>query len=479
MTIVSHTHPPNPSLTQQQLVTNHLSTITPLDPNTRQISSTDTTHHSPTKHPTACNPGSLHVSPIPPLTPVDTVDPVDNQPKMSESSTPPYIHAGSVLRSTHQPTTRCENVLRQVLAKDADRLARRPIASTERTLQNHDSVKHWLAQTAISVQSPDPLSSRSSLVRSQSVSSKPTYLSRQLVDTAKSVFLPYSLFISILIFVQNSSVTHTPLANNQPLSPSPAVPEHHSSHLGHRLGHRHHQSLTGPRPTFLPPPDLHPLTPSSPLPLNGLPLDYSRPLPAQSTQDAQNTSLPSTQTPSAGPGLFGAPTQLHQPTPPSPIQCAATAAVLRNPSTSSMNPSDVQSRLPRPTPRIARKHSASSANVDHSPARPILHHPRARPHATYLTDWTTAESPDVSSRCTMALLSDRPVLTAVSVSLAGRVLAKPDAPNRVFTESLLYRLHARHGSARPDMYPAMHSAVIQHQSCQRSLSKHPRLCLLL
>lgn len=200
MTIVSHTHPLPPSLTQQQLVTNHISTITPLDPNTRQISSTRTTHHSPTKHPTACNPGSLHVSPILPLTPVDTVDPVDNQPKMSESSTAPYIHAGSVLRPTHQPTTRCENVLRQVLAKDADRLARRPIASTERTRQNDESVKHWLAQTAISVQSRGPLSSGSSLVRSQSVSSKPTYLSRQLVDTTKSVVLPYLLFISILIF---------------------------------------------------------------------------------------------------------------------------------------------------------------------------------------------------------------------------------------------------------------------------------------
>ena len=150
------------------------------------------------KHPstqTPCNTGSLHVPPI---------DPVDNKPKMSEPSTPLYIHAGSVLTPTHQRTTsRCENVLRQVLAKDADRLARRPIASTEHTRQNNESVKHWLAHTGFSLESRDALSSGSSLSRSQSVSSKPTYLSSQLVGTTRSVtpfilnFDPLSYFSPI------------------------------------------------------------------------------------------------------------------------------------------------------------------------------------------------------------------------------------------------------------------------------------------
>jgi hypothetical protein len=79
---------------------------------------------------------------------------------MSSSPTTPYINTGSVLRPTHQRTTsRCENVLREVLAKDADRLARRPFASTERTRQNNDSVKHWLAQTDPSIESQVALSS--------------------------------------------------------------------------------------------------------------------------------------------------------------------------------------------------------------------------------------------------------------------------------------------------------------------------------
>ena len=198
-------------------------------------------------------------------------------------------------------------------------------------------------------------------------------------------------------------MSHAPLADNVPHSASPAVPVHHTqaaSHLGRTLGHRHHQSLTGPFLAFPPP---RPLTPS-PLPLHGPPLDHSRPLPDHPTQQAQNMSIPTTTTRCPNVGLFGAPTQLHQPT-PSPIQCAATAAILRDPSASSMDPNDMQqNRHPRLSPRIARKHSASSGNMDHSPARPILHHPRARPHAAFLTDWTTAESPDVSSRLTLATL---------------------------------------------------------------------------
>ena len=116
---------------------------------------------------------------------------------MSSSPTPPYIHAGGVLRPTHQRTTsRCEKVLRELLAKDADRLARRPIVSTERTGQNHESVKQWLAQTDPSVESRDALSAGSSLSHSMSLSSKPTYLSGPLLGSTESV-VPLILFFEL------------------------------------------------------------------------------------------------------------------------------------------------------------------------------------------------------------------------------------------------------------------------------------------
>lgn len=219
-----------------------------------------------------------------------------------------------------------------------------------------------------------------------------------------SCWLPHPL----IFFPQFYSLSHCPLANDDPLSPSPAVPDPHtrpSSHLGHTLKHRHrhHQSLTGPLLAF----QASPLS----LPQNGPPLDNSYPLPDQPTQQQQQqhshsqiTSLPPRNS-SLGP--FDAPTstQWNQ-TPPSPIQSPsqspATAAILRTRCTST-NPNDVQNSHPRLLPRIPRKPSAASANQDHSPSptRSISQHgPRPRLRAPYLTDWTTAESPDVSGHIT-------------------------------------------------------------------------------
>jgi hypothetical protein len=394
---------------------------------------------------------------------------------MASTSTAPYIHPGSALKPTHQRTTsRCEKVLRDLLAKDADRHPRRPFVSTERTRQNNDSVKHWLAQSDSSIQSQLVLSSPSSLTRSTSLSSKPTYLTTSLPATTKSVVSSISNFFSILIFLQFSSVSHSALANNDadPLSPSPsqAVPEPHTqtpSHFAHTQTHRYHQSLTGPQLAF------QPTNLATPNPHRGPPPDHSHPLPDRSTQhQTQNTYIP-TRNFSVGP--FGAPTQFHQ-TPPSPIQCPATAPILRNRSSTSMSPNNVQNSHPRLPPRITRKPSASSANMDPSPVRSISQHHRL--HAAYLTDWTTAESPDVSIRPTLATLLHSNRLT-IDHSLAGRVHPKPHASHGVVTESLLHRLHASHASARTYLHPTVQSAVIRHQSCQRSLSGHSRLRVLL
>ena len=274
------------------------------------------------------------------------------------------------------------------------------------------------------------------------------------------------ILIFSLIFY---STSHSPLANNDALSPSPAVPEPHvrpSSHLGHALGHqyrhRHHQSLANPLLATR-------ANPSTP-PHNGPPLDHS----TQQHSHSQTTYVPPH---NSSLGTFGAPTPTQFP--PSPIQShsqsPATATVLRNRSTSMIH-NNVQNGHPLLASRITRKPSASSTNLDHSPTRSMsYHHPRSRLRAPYLTDWTTAESPDVSSRIT-ALYSKR---ESIDHSFAGRVHAKPDPPHGVITESLLYRFHASHASNRTDVRPAMHSAVIQHQSCQRCLSEHSRLRVLL
>lgn len=152
-------------------------------PNTRQF---QFQIHIPSRLPPICNTGFPHILSHPTLTPVDNVG--HHRPKMSSSSTTSYIHPGGVLRPTHQRTTsRCEKVLRDLLAKEAHRHPGRPFVSTERTRQNTDSVKHWLAHTDSSIDSQLVFSSPSSLARSNSLSSKPTYLTTQLPPSIKSV----------------------------------------------------------------------------------------------------------------------------------------------------------------------------------------------------------------------------------------------------------------------------------------------------
>lgn len=318
---------------------------------------------------------------------------------MSSSSTTSYIHPGGVLRPTHQRTTsRCEKILRDLLAKEAHRHSGRPFVSTERTRQNTDSVKHWLAHTDSSIDSQLVLSSPSSLARSNSLSSKPTYLTTQLPPTTESVIPSIRNFLHHSHFISNFySLSHSALANNEPLSPTPAVLEPQTqplSHLGPTLGNPYHQSLTDPALPF----QLNPV----PLPHHGPPLLHSHPLPDRPTQQqqSQNTSIP-TRNSTVGP--FGAPTQFPQP-PPSPIQSPATAPILWNRSTS-MNPNDIQNSYPRLPPRIPRKTSTSSANMDQSPVRSMSHHhPHPQLNTAYLTDWTTAESPDVSTRHPLLIL---------------------------------------------------------------------------
>ena len=231
---------------------------------------------------------------------------------------------------------------------------------------------------------PSQAPRRRSRAPTRSPPNLPIYVRTPRTLSSQSSLLS-SILIRILISVQFSSVSsvsHTSLAHNVPLPSSPQTQP--SSHSRHRLGHRHHQSLSGLPPPFQPP--HHPLTPS-PLAHQGSPShSHSRPSSDQPTQQPQN--MP--QRPILLPvGPFGAPTQLYQP-PPAPIQCAATAtAALRR----SRNPS------PSPSPSPS---ASSMENIPPSLPRPTftLDHPRARPHVAYLTrtEATTAESPDVSSR---------------------------------------------------------------------------------
>src|SRR5258706_7995026 len=109
-------------------------------------------------------------------------------------------------------------------------------------------------------------------------------LTSPLLSSQSSLLYDFWASSSSFVFLQFYSMSHCPLADNDPLSPSPAVPEPHtrpSSHLGHALGHRHrhHQSLTGPPLAFQ-------ASPVS-LPPNGPPLDNSHLLPDQPTQQQQ------------------------------------------------------------------------------------------------------------------------------------------------------------------------------------------------